>query len=889
MRPTLAPPPPTTTRPKAPSTTTLPDLDRSPLGRYLLHPQRTLAAIARTLAHHAAQLTHRYGLWLLLLAVVLLAARLALARWRTARLQAGARLVEILPPPQVDRDGAQALWRNLAGLLRQRRLLQGCPNVAFEYRWSPDGLTIAVWLPGMVAPRLVERAIEAAWPGARTCTVAPAPAPLPVGERVGGGALRLAQPEWYALRAEHPTDPLRALLGAAEELGAGESAVVQVLVRPARGRRLARLRRVARALRRGQHPTRPGRLLDLLNPTISGVGSRRAYTDDPARHADVQAIGRKAAGPGFEVMIRYGVATTVERNPRGRLRARSHGLAAAFAVYAGRNRLARTHHPSRLSARALSGRRLGRHGMLLSLDELAALAHLPWDRGVPGLERAGARSVAPPPSAPRAGKVLGDADTGPTRPIALAPADARQHTHLVGATGSGKSTLLGNLVLQDVEAGRGVVLVDPAKGDLVRELLDRLPRSARDRLVLLDPDERAAPPTLNILEGPDPELATDHLLSSLRRVFASSWGPRTDDVLRTACLTLLHRGPATLADVPRLLTDPGVRRRITKGLDDDLLRGFWEGYDQLTPSGHAQLVGPALARLRAFLLRSFVRDVVGSTTSSFTMAEVLDGGILLARLPKGVLGEDTARLLGSFVIAKTWQATTERATRGQQARTDAALYLDEFHNVLHLPYPYEELLAEARGYRLALTLAHHNLAQLPRELREAVSANARTKVYFTVSPEDAHLLERHVAPELSAHDLSHLDAFQAATRLVVGGVEVPACTLVTHPLPPAVPGRAEELRAAARARVGRAQPQRRTEQQRRQAGEDHTRRPRPPRSAHTPHPASSALTARPDPTGPDAATTTTQGRAAQPRRHHGQAGSGHGTPPRSATPSQDEL
>src|SRR6266540_2433157 len=531
--------------------------------------------------------------------------------------------------------------------------------------------------------------------------------------------------------------------------------------------------------------------------------------------------------PGVGGWRRYGVATSVTHHVRGRLRARTHAIAAAFAVYAGRNRLVRTHHPSRLAVRALTERRLGR-GMLLCLDELAALAHLPWDRAVPGLERAGARSVAPPPSAPRHGKVLGDADTGPTRPIALDPADARQHVHLVGATGSGKSTLLGNLVLQDVEAGRGVVLVDPAKGDLVRELLDRLPRGARDRLVLLDPDERAAPPTLNVLEGPDPELAVDHLLSSLRRVFASSWGPRTDDVLRTACLTLLARGPATLADVPRLLTDPGYRHRLTTGLKDDLLRGFWDGYEQLTPSGHAQLVGPALARLRAFLLRSFVRDVVGSTTSSLDLAEVLDGGILLARLPKGVLGEDTARLLGSFVIAKTWQATAERAAKGEQARTDAALYLDEFHNILHLPYAYEELLAEARGYRLALTLAHHNLAQLPRELREAVSANARTKVYFTVSPEDAHLLERHVAPELSAHDLSHLDAFQAATRLVVGGVEVPACTLVTHPLPPAVPGRAEELRAAARARVGRAQPQRRTEQQRRQAGEDHTPRPPPP-------------------------------------------------------------
>jgi hypothetical protein len=334
--------------------------------------------------------------------------------------------------------------------------------------------------------------------------------------------------------------------------------------------------------------------------------------------------------------------------------------------------------------------------------------------------------------------------------------------------------------------------------------------------VLLDPDERAAPPTLNMLEGADPELTTDHLLAVFRRVFASAWGPRTDDILRSACLTLLARGPATLVDVPRLLTEPGFRRRVTARLDDELLQGFWDGYEQLTPAVQAQLIGPALSRLRAFLLRSFVRDVVGSTTSSFNLNHVLDGGILLARLPKGVLGDDTARLLGSFVVAKVWQAASQRARAGEQARADAALYVDEFHNVLHLPHTYEELLAEARGYRLALTLAHHNLAQLPRELREALSANARSKVYFACSPEDAHVLERHVAPELSAHDLTHLGAFQAAARLVAGGVEAPACTLVTRPLPDPVPGRAQRLRAAASASFGRTAAQRRQELVRRQ-------------------------------------------------------------------------
>lgn len=211
-------------------------------------------------------------------------------------------------------------------------------------------------------------------------------------------------------------------------------------------------------------------------------------------------------------------------------------------------------------------------------------------------------------------------------------------------------------------------------------------------------------------------------------------------------------------------------------------------------------------KLRAFLLRDFVRRVVGRPDGSFDMSTVLDGGLCLVRVPKGILGDDTARLLGSFVVAKVWQTATHRARLGQPARVDASLHVDECQNFLNLPRSFDEMLAEARGYRLSMTLAHQHLGQLGKELREAVSANARTKVWFSMSPEDAHALERHVTPNLTEHDLAHLGAFTAAARLVVDGEETPAFTLTTRPAPPAVPGRADQVRAASRAVHGRAMP-----------------------------------------------------------------------------------
>ncbi|PGH46694.1 type IV secretory system conjugative DNA transfer family protein, partial [Streptomyces sp. Ru87] len=357
-------------------------------------------------------------------------------------------------------------------------------------------------------------------------------------------------------------------------------------------------------------------------------------------------------------------------------------------------------------------------------------------------------------------KPLGRSDTGSPRGVGLAVPDARHHLHVMGATGSGKSTLIANLALDDVRNHRGVIVIDP-KGDLVTDLLDRLPDTCADRLVLIDPDDRHTPPCLNVLDGTDIDVVVDNITGIFRRIFTAFWGPRTDDVMRAACLTLLKhrertRQLVTLADVPRLLGESAYRLRIIPALKDPVLRGFWAWYESMSEPSRAAVVGPVMNKLRAFLLRDFTRRAIAAGASTFDLGQVLDGGILLARLPKGALGEETARLLGSFIVAGTWQAAAARARTPEHQRVDATLSIDEAHNFLTLPYPLEDMLAEARGYRLSMLLAHQHLAQLPRDLREGISANARNKIFFNASPEDANALERHTLPTLAAHDLAHL-------------------------------------------------------------------------------------------------------------------------------------
>ncbi|MEV0238043.1 type IV secretion system DNA-binding domain-containing protein [Nonomuraea sp. NPDC050786] len=742
---------------------------------------------------------------------VLALARQLISRIRHQILAPGAQLVTISCPPDSDPQGAQVLWSQLIGLLRPawKRHLAGQPHLVWEYVGSASGIRIRLWVPGVVPPGIVEKAIQSAWPGAITTTT-PATSPLPTSASAVGGRLMLARAEHFPLKTDHTSDPIRSLLSAMSGLRDGEHALVQVLARPTTGRRLRRAHRAAAVLRGAKTSSMLGEVLDELVTSRTRPGELARMF--PERAEQVRAILAKAGQPRYQVAIRYAVASLRDdETARRRLRGQAHALAGVFALftsghqYLRRARLFRSH-------KVTGSRRLST-GYLLSIGELAALAHLPWDADAPGVTRAGARPVAPPPAVPRGpggepARVLGDTDSGPQRPVALPVADARHHTHVLGGTGVGKSTLLANMVLADAQAGRGALVIDP-KGDLISDILARLPERSIGKTAVFDPQDSARPPAINVLAGPNPAFAVDSLVTIFHRCFRSAWGPRVDDLLRSTCLTLTKvlGSKATLAEVPRLLTDSSFRARITARLDDELLAGFWDSYHALTPAGQATVIGPVMNKLRAVLLRPFIRHALTNPTTTVPIGQLLDeGGLILARLPKGILGDDAARLFGSILLAHTWQAATRRAHQIEAERPDAALYIDECHNFLNLPGHINDVLAEARGYRLSLVLAHQHLDQLPADLREALSADARNKIYFNASPKDAGDLKAHVAPLITPHDMTHLGAYQAVTRLIVNGQQTAAFTLRTRPLPPIAPGREQAIRQASRERFAQPSP-----------------------------------------------------------------------------------
>lgn len=418
------------------------------------------------------------------------------------------------------------------------------------------------------------------------------------------------------------------------------------------------------------------------------------------------------------------------------------------------------------------------------------------------------------------GKIIGTTNAGQRLHVGISLPNCRHHLHLLGPTGTGKTSLLLRMILDDAEAGRGVAAFDPAKGDLIRDLLGVLPADCGDRLVIIDPDETDAPPAINLLDpathGGSPHDVASRVTSVMSKVWARWWGHRTADVCYHALLTLASFSGSTLAQLPRLLSDSRWRAGRVRSVVDRLdpwegatLAEFWEGFDTLPTGQRSALVAPLLSRLRLVLAHPLAQGLFGVAATTFSFADILDGGILLVRLPKGVVGEDGTRLIGSLLLAGLWQATAARARVDESERLDATVVLDECHNFLHLPIGIDDALAEARGLHTSFVLAHQYLGQLTGEMAEAIDANARNKVYFALAPKDALDQAHHVRPYLDHGDLIRLGGFEVVLRSVAAGRVVPPVTADTLAPPRPVPGRAEALRKAARAHTGLSQEVRR--------------------------------------------------------------------------------
>lgn len=544
---------------------------------------------------------------------------------------------------------------------------------------------------------------------------------------------------------------------------------------------------------------------------FAGAGSPSVATGDDADADARRALHAKQAEPLLLATARIGASASTKRLAKVsvlRSGATLRGMNAPGSQVA-----YRWLQPSWLVVGRMARRALPLSNWLpLNAKELSGLIGLPIGEAyVAGLAMGVSRQLPPSPTAPRSGLILARSTyQGTGKLLRLTTADRLRHLWLLGPTGTGKSTLIANMALQDAAAGHGFALIDP-KGDLVADVLVRLPESRHDDVIVLDPTAYVhGQPIigLNVLGHAtseyERELATDQIVHIMHSIWADSWGPRTSDVLRNALLTLAHTtaidGSAfTLVEVAPLLENTGFRRFVTTqpGIPK-AVRPFWTAYESYSDAQRLQIIAPSLNKLRALGTRTPLRLMFGQSVG-ISVADVLNSGkILLVPLSKGSIGMETAELLGSLVVSSLVDAIFARAAMPAAHRHPAWIYLDEFQDVLRLPLDIADALAQARGLGVGFVLVNQYLGQLPEQMKRAALGTVRSTVLFQLDLDDAKVFDRRFSP-LTASDLTHLPVYEIAARLCEHNTTTRPVTGVTLPLPdPQVDGAAVAHRSASR-------------------------------------------------------------------------------------------
>jgi hypothetical protein len=360
---------------------------------------------------------------------------------------------------------------------------------------------------------------------------------------------------------------------------------------------------------------------------------------------------------------------------------------------------------------------------------------------------------------------------GGSQAFGLTATDRAQHVYCLGKSGTGKTTLLRNLIVQDIQAGRGVAVID-VHGDLAHELLDFIPPHRIDDVVYFNPAEGTHPIGLNPFHGVPEEkrhVVASNLVGAFHGIWRDSWGPRMAYVLYAAVATLLESPGSTLLGLQRIFVDAAFRNPLVRRLKDPILRAFWtDEFERWEARLRTEIIAPIQNKIGPLLMSPVMRNILGQVKRKVDFRFMMDDSrIFIANLNKGALGEDKANLLGSLIISEMQHAALGRGDVVVSARTPFTAYIDEFQNMQ--TDSFATILSEARKYGLSLVLSHQFSSQLKDDVADAVFGNVGTIIAFRVGFSDAEKLADEFGRAFPSGYFSSLPNHHICVKLVQDG------------------------------------------------------------------------------------------------------------------------
>lgn len=512
----------------------------------------------------------------------------------------------------------------------------------------------------------------------------------------------------------------------------------------------------------------------------------------------ISEVEKKATKLGYQVKIRLAYLGESEASAKQRMQA----LVGTFKQFNSTNLngfKVTNQSMKKEDLNAYKTREFSDRGFILNIEELASVFHLPHTNvETPNIVWASSKTAEPPAKLP----VITGNDAidenisafgvtnfrGINHQFGMLRYDRSRHVYIIGQTGAGKSGTLELFALSDIFHGQGYAIIDP-HGDFAVNNMRFIPGARVKDVVYFNPADTAHPLGFNPLEVTDPNQKTNissEVIGVLKRMFGESWGPRLEYILRYTILALLDHPNTTMLDITRMLTDKKFRKEVLESCNDTVVLQFWNvEFASWNDKFQAEAIAPVLNKVGAFTANPIIRNIIGQPKSTFNIREIMDEGkILIVNLSKGLIGEDNAGILGSFLVTKIQLAAMSRQDIPNiEDRRPFYLYVDEFQNFA--TDSFATILSEARKYGLNLTVANQYISQMSESVRDAVFGNVGTMISFRVSADDSPILSKQFEPNFEALDLLQMHNRNFVINMVINGEKTPAFSARTLNLPPA--------------------------------------------------------------------------------------------------------